>query len=1391
MGPPANTDKEVSTVTEDKNSEESTVSSTESAIWKMETTDTFRLAELNDKNWKCWAIKLQAYFEIQDLWDVIGKAAPADHASNQTWIKKNMKALNLIKLRVSDKYIGIIGKCVLASDAFKKLKEHFEGSGSSKMVLLFDRFYQLKTSPPASIAEFASEFSLIRDEIEELAVDKNEYYGYYFLHLLPERYQQAATSLKAAGNITFEKARDFLLQEERQAGASEVTLAGMARKNFGKKKMSYAEKLTKYPCHKCGKKGHFRKDCTEETSQNGKEDKSNTKSNNVLGGLRIKLNNVNTPAVKSVIYHDSGANDHMCNNRNWFANMKQTKGNVILPNGYEEPIVGIGDIHLCETEDVVLTLKDVKFVPGLHANYICEYNLMRRGLLVKPSTEKTVITTESGQIVATAERINGLLEYTRLRPVQVQLNASSIVENNINCVNKKPIHSKIEDTVRLWHERLGHLNFGDLSRLYSRIGIKEKLSEHLQCEACLLGKAHSRPFGRSKIRTKRVLELVHSDISGKISIANPHQYAYFMVLIDDYSRYTTVYLLREKSEVFKYFKQYKSMMENRFNTKIATLRSDNGTEYRNRLMEDFCKEQGIHLEHTVPHRPQQNGVSERMNRTLDDMARSLLIGAKLPKSFWPEAIQTAAHLRNLCPVSTNKFKIPYELWNERKYDYSHLAKFGSVAYALKLPSGGKFDAKSEKMIFVGYSEDAKAYKLYDPSKKKTIVSRDVEFIEKDSDLPNQESMIETNEEDYVTLQLKLAEDDSPNENTLEDTVNNPIEQVTSQESNAEETSTELTSQESSAQRQQTTSTSTLHQEVDNVTNATNPNTGTKIYLSSNEYIEYVQNHRGVQLKRIPGAPQLIRGQRGPPIKKYHYQVNSIQVQPTTFEEISMSDESENWQQSMQAEYLSHIGYGTWTLVPKPEKKKVLDMKWVYKVKTDEEGNTIKYKSRLCIKGCSQKYGVDYEETFAPVIRHSGIRFLLTVALKNDSIAHHVDIETAYLNSDIEEEIFVHQPKGFEVNGKEHLVCKLNKAVYGLKQAARQWNLKLKEVMKKLHFKPSESEPCIFQNIKHHNFMVGVYVDDLIVIGREDEVQQFKKDLASLLRITDKGELRFCLNMQVDWNHDSNTAKVSQKKFILGLLEKYGKENCKPADTPVATGTIFEKATKLNAINNVSEYQSLIGSLLYVANCTRPDISFAVSKLCQYMSAPSNVHMNVANRILAYLKKTVHYGLLFRKGNLHCSIFADADFGNDLTEGKSMSGVMTFVGSNLIDWHCSKQSMVALSTCEAEITAIVEGARFALYMRGLLSDFGFLPPKQRITIWNDNQSAEKTLTHGGQFKRTRHYARRFYFVKDYISRKMIDVDYWQTEFMPADALTKPLSAEQHNNLMEIYNVGIND
>lgn len=206
--------------------------------------------------------------------------------------------------------------------------------------------------------------------------------------------------------------------------------------------------------------------------------------------------------------------------------------------------------------------------------------------------------------------------------------------------------------------------------------------------------------------------------------------------------------MREKSEMFELFKEFKQLVETKFGQKIATLRSDNGTEYKNQRMDDFCKKNGIKKEFTVPHRPQQNGVDERLNRTLDDMARSLLIDAKLPVGFWPEAIPTAAYIRNRCPVSTNDFKIPFEIWNNREADYDQLIKFGSIGYALKLLFGRKFGPKAQKLVFIGYADDAKAYKLYDPASRKFIVSRDVEFVEDKQELPDFKQEMVCNEEDY-------------------------------------------------------------------------------------------------------------------------------------------------------------------------------------------------------------------------------------------------------------------------------------------------------------------------------------------------------------------------------------------------------------------------------------------------------------------------------------------------------------------------------------------------------------------------------------------------------------------------------------------------------------------
>ena len=671
-----------------------------------------------------------------------------------------------------------------------------------------------------------------------------------------------------------------------------------------------------------------------------------------------------------------------------------------------------------------------------------------------------------------------------------------------------------------------------------------------------------------------------------------------------------------------------------------------------------------------------------MNRTLDDMARSLMIDGNLPASFWPEAIQTAAYIRNRCPTSTNKFKIPFELCNGQKPEYDQLVRFGSIAYALKLPNGGKFDPKSERMIFVGYADNAKAYKLYDTSSKKIVLSRDVEFVEEKSQLPEAtETIIEFNENDYVTLKERLTDSESSNETEV-NTNSEPehVEEIVARPTEPSEESRPTELKPSNENSSEPTNTIPA---------------GTRMTMSNKELEVFTQNNPGVRLARTQGRPELVKGQCGPPVKRYHYMLNSIQVEPVSYKEALQSDDCESWQSSMREEYLSHIENETWSLVAKPEDKKILSMRWVFKVKTDEDGNVEKFKSRLCVKGCAQKFGVDYEETFAPVIRYSGIRFLLAIAIERELVAHHIDIKTAYLNSEVDEDIYVYQPEGFVMKGKENLVCKLNKAVYGLKQGARQWNLKLNEILKSMDFASSSSEPCIFMHNQNYNLMVGVYVDDLVVIGKKKDVIEFKKEIAKKLKISDKGRLKFCLSMQVDWQKNGQQLKISQQKFVSELLEKMNMSNCKPRATPVATGTLFKKAEQSEIIDEISGFQSLVGSLLYLSNCTRPDITFVVSKLCQFISAPSSEHLTIAKGVLRYLKGTMTHGLTYRKSSLECNVYADADFGNDSNDGKSTSGVMTFIGKNLIDWQSSKQSLVALSTCESEITAIVEGTRSAV------------------------------------------------------------------------------------------------
>jgi len=286
----------------------------------------------------------------------------------------------------------------------------------------------------------------------------------------------------------------------------------------------------------------------------------------------------------------------------------------------------------------------------------------------------------------------------------------------------------------LWHKRFGHFNTHALKLLYQKNMMRDLpcLKENNEsCEGCLLGKQHRLPFSTDKAwRGKDLLELIHTDVCGPMRTPSHHNNRYFILFIDDFSRMTWVYFLKAKSEVFGIFKKFKALVEKQSGKQIKVLRTDRGKEYTSREFDKFCEDEGIERQLTVAYTPQQNGVSERKNRTVMEMARSMLKEKGMPNTFWAEAVYTAVYILNRCPTKAVKDKTPIEAWSGRKPSAKHLRVFGSICY-IHVPDQRrhKLEDKTIRGIFLGYSTQSKGYRVYNLQTKKLVISRDVEIDE--------------------------------------------------------------------------------------------------------------------------------------------------------------------------------------------------------------------------------------------------------------------------------------------------------------------------------------------------------------------------------------------------------------------------------------------------------------------------------------------------------------------------------------------------------------------------------------------------------------------------------------------------------------------------------------
>ena len=331
-----------------------------------------------------------------------------------------------------------------------------------------------------------------------------------------------------------------------------------------------------------------------------------------------------------------------------------------------------------------------------------------------------------------------------------------------------------------------------------------------------------------------------------------------------------------------------------------------------------------------------------------------------------------------------------------------------------------------------------------------------------------------------------------------------------------------------------------------------------------------------------------------------------------------------------------------------------------KMKTGADGNVERYKARLVAQGYTQKYGTDYDETFCPVVRQESLRVLLALSVQHKLKLHQVDVTTAFLNGNLEEEVYMAQPEGFVSKGNEHLVCKLKKSIYGLKQSPRCWNTALDTYLKKIGFTQSKSDPCIYyRETGGEMFYMGVYVDDIVLAGKTDgQLQDVKSALSKEYEIKDMGKLHYFLGMSVVQDEECKSIWIGQPAYTTNLLTKYGMQDCKAVSTPVESGTKLKVASETDECVDQQLYQSAVGSLMYLSVSTRPDITYAVSNVARFSVKPTKEHWNAVKRIMRYLKGTTSLGITYTSdgsNDLELIGYSDADWGGDINDRKSTSG----------------------------------------------------------------------------------------------------------------------------------------
>jgi hypothetical protein len=1057
--------------------------------------------------------------------------------------------------------------------------------------------------------------------------------------------------------------------------------------------------------------------------------------------------NPGTLSMGTACVADSGCTTHFFKSREAFSSYKSLEkaAGQSSKEGTNFTVLGMGTVQMKVVYnglEQTLTFRDALHAPDVTANLISISRLDLAGWDIVFGGRKTRFFKDKKEI------FRGILKNG------LYLVGGSFISNIPTALTARSLRSPGD--IALWHHRFGHFGIGRIVEASKHVNGLEITSKDIigKCEDCIIGNQKRRPYDEDIIPETEVLRLTNIDIWGPARVQSTGGAFYAMKFHDSGSSHRRSFFLKDRTSntVINSLNLYKSQSESVTGKKMIYIRTDNAPEFAGSPWITFCNENGIIMVPTAPYSSGSNGTTERSIGITTGSVRIMLNDANLSAKWWAEAWAYSEMVENLLPSTRHPGVIPEEKFTGKKQDVGHLRVWGCITFVY-IPSekgGGKLGDRGQKGRLLGM-EGRGIYRVLIPETSQIIRSRNVVFEEGfgHRTLTAEGEYFADNEDNVDTNYEFLIEDPVKDPLMPAET---PAETVQIEKPKVSRPRIIYPPASRKSARLQATTGNTIDDTTVPVINEDNN-----------------QNEGDNQTALVVNIPS-------EPLNKFV---------PSTFAEAFDISRRHLWMPAMDNEIERWDNRGVVTAVPRPKGIKTIKGKWVFDLKVDGDGNLLRRRARGVVKGFTQKFGEHWWDSFAAVVRYESIRMLFALTASKGLEMWLIDFVGAYLNSEPQGDNYMEIPEGFEkhyaIPGVD-TVLKMNLTIYGTMDGANNWFHELDSTFTKLNYRQSRADPCIrIQWTKDGGYSItGTYTDDVTGASSSTEVMKTaKSELANAYEITDLDRPNKVLGMTI-FHHPSGNVSIHQRPLILKIINVFGMENANPKYTPlppninlIDTQPIPIPASHAEFMQD-KDYRKATGMLNYIANGTRPDISFTVNTLMRFNNDPRPFHWTLVKHCIAYLKTTVNLVITYRKGvDIKPYGFADASYADDPDSRKSTAGYVFMSAGGPVSWKSTTQRRISTSTGEAEYVSTCESGKQARWMYSWYTevDQSFDLP---IIIYCDNDAAVTATQNTSGHSKLKHVDIKIHWIREAVKLGFIHVAPISTDENIADIFTKSLS-----------------